>query len=45
MIKIQTDFDRYFKQQYDTVVEFIIPFIREKKELKSGTRFLEVGSG
>lgn len=45
MIKLQTDFDRYFKQQYDTVVDYIIPFIREKKELKNGVRFLEVGSG
>lgn len=45
MIELQTDFKRYFKQQYDTVVEFIIPFINETKKVKSGLNFLEVGSG
>lgn len=45
MIELQTDFKRYFKQQYDTVVEFIIPFISEVKEVKPGLHFLEVGSG
>lgn len=45
MIELQGDFERYFKQQYDTTSEFIIPFIEEVKTLKSGMRFLEVGSG
>lgn len=44
MIELQTDFNRYFKQQYDTTVEFIIPFIAEHKAI-DGCKFLEVGSG
>jgi len=45
MIELQTDFNRYFKQQYDTVNDFIIPFIKGKKETIGGLQFLEVGSG
>jgi SAM-dependent methyltransferase len=45
MIELQTDFKRYFRQQYDTIREFVIPFIDEAKPVKKGQRFLEVGSG
>jgi SAM-dependent methyltransferase len=45
MIELQTDHNRYFKQQFDTTSEFIIPFIERKKKLVPGMRFLEVGSG
>lgn len=44
MIELQTDFDRYFKQQYNTTVEFIIPYITKHKSLQNA-KFLEVGSG
>jgi SAM-dependent methyltransferase len=44
MIELQTDFERYFKQQYDTTVEFIIPYIAKHKNLQN-SKFLEVGSG
>jgi SAM-dependent methyltransferase len=43
MISLQTDLDRYFKQQYDTTTEYIIPFIG--KDSYKGLRFLEIGSG
>jgi SAM-dependent methyltransferase len=45
MIELQGDYNRYFKQQFDTTTEFIIPFIEKEKKIKSGMRFLEVGSG
>lgn len=47
MIELQTDFNRYFKQQYDTTKEFIIPFIQPhlKSDNLNGLSFLEVGSG
>ncbi|MBC7384515.1 MAG: class I SAM-dependent methyltransferase [Bacteroidia bacterium] len=45
MIELQADHKRYIKQQYDTTVEFIIPFIEREKPLKQGMRFMEVGSG
>lgn len=45
MIELQGDHNRYFKQQYDTTAEFIIPFISEVKPVTNGLRFLEVGSG
>ncbi|MCA0425901.1 MAG: class I SAM-dependent methyltransferase [Bacteroidetes bacterium] len=45
MIELQTDFNRYFRQQFDTTTEFIIPFIERKFQIKKGMRFLEVGSG
>lgn len=45
MIELQTDHNRYFQQQYDTTVEFIIPFIEREKLIEKGMRFLEVGSG
>lgn len=44
MIELQTDFERYFKQQYNTTVEFIIPYIANHKNLQN-CKFLEVGSG
>jgi len=44
MIELQTDFNRYFKQQYNTTEEFIIPFIQQYKNVL-GCKFLEVGSG
>lgn len=45
MIELQADHNRYFKQQYDTTTEFIIPFIAKEKQKIRGARFLEVGSG
>ncbi|MDP1725516.1 MAG: class I SAM-dependent methyltransferase [Bacteroidota bacterium] len=45
MIELQADHQRYIKQQYDTAVEFIIPFIEREKKIEKGMRFLEVGSG
>jgi SAM-dependent methyltransferase len=45
MIELQGDFNRYFKQQLDTVEEFVIPFINDVKPVTKGLRFLEVGSG
>jgi len=45
MIKLQADHSRYFQQQFDTTVEFIIPFIEREKKIEKGMRFLEVGSG
>lgn len=45
MIELQADHNRYFRQQYDTTTEFIIPFIERGKKLVPGMRFLEVGSG
>lgn len=45
MIELQADHGRYIKQQYDTAVEFIIPFIEREKKIVRGMRFLEVGSG
>ena len=45
MIELQTDYQRYFNQQYDTTTEFIIPFIGREKAIEKGNRFLEVGSG
>ncbi len=45
MIELQADHQRYIKQQYDTTVEFIIPFIEREKKILPGMRFLEVGSG
>jgi 2-polyprenyl-3-methyl-5-hydroxy-6-metoxy-1,4-benzoquinol methylase len=45
MIELQTDFTRYFKQQFDTTQTFIIPFIERKTKIEKGMKFLEVGSG
>jgi SAM-dependent methyltransferase len=45
MIELQGDVNRYFKQQFDTTNEFIIPFIEAVKPIGPGTHFLEVGSG
>ena len=45
MIELQGDYNRYFKQQFDTTTEFIIPFIEKEKKIEKGMRFLEVGSG
>lgn len=45
MIKLQTDHKRYIHQQYETTVEFIIPFIEREKPITKGMRFMEVGSG
>ena len=45
MIELQADHQRYIKQQFETTVEFIIPFIERVKKVESGMRFLEVGSG
>ncbi|MCF8254422.1 MAG: class I SAM-dependent methyltransferase [Bacteroidia bacterium] len=45
MIELQGDHNRYYKQQFDTTVEFIIPFIEREKKIEKGMRFLEVGSG
>ncbi len=45
MIELQTDFNRYFKQQLDTTQQFIIPFIEQTFPIAHGMKFLEVGSG
>ncbi len=45
MIELQGNHSRYFQQQFDTTVEFIIPFIEREKKIEKGMRFLEVGSG
>jgi SAM-dependent methyltransferase len=45
MINLQVDFERYFKQQYDTTKEFILPYVEEVKPAHKGHTFLEIGSG
>lgn len=45
MIELQGDHNRYFKQQYDTIQTYVLPFIGQVKPVKPGMKFLEVGSG
>lgn len=45
MIELQGNHERYFKQQYDTINSYVIPFIEKVKPIQKGMKFLEVGSG
>jgi SAM-dependent methyltransferase len=40
-----SNLDLYFKEQYTTCNNYIIPFIQQKKKIDSSTRILEVGCG
>jgi SAM-dependent methyltransferase len=40
-----SNLDLYFKEQYTTCKNYIIPFIEQKKKFNTSTRVLEVGCG